>query len=180
MTLKRDLPPTARWTVEVWSAPARNVFNVFCHPWVFREINPARPRQAVDIQVGAYEPMVGVGVAGCKKPLRVEGMGPTRVSVHVRQGGMALSPNNAQLALLPGAAPLRSFWLGHRHEGFAHGSLVFIVTEDEVTRNLHQLVGKLGANVDGSPFRDLVSGVRDIKGLEAFAKAVRDLVPEQP
>jgi hypothetical protein len=120
-----------RFTAELWDLPPATPagdFNVMTHAWMFGHLDLAQKLQNnADIIIGAFEPS-GIQVtppsapaAAAPRPARAAGgdnkqalplnsVRRMRVSLHMKRGSPAFSPNNCKLRLQRWG-DLHSFWL---------------------------------------------------------------------
>jgi hypothetical protein len=123
-----------RFTAELWEQPPTTPagdFNVMTHAWMFGHLNLAEKlKNNSDIIIGAFEPIgIDASPAAAARPparagggpatatggdnkhaLRINSISRSRVSLHMKWGSPAFSPNNCKLRLKNGSG-LSSFWL---------------------------------------------------------------------
>ena len=116
-----------RFTVELWDQPPSTPagdFNVMTHAWMFGHLDlEQKLKNNCDVIIGAFEPVgieatpsaaaaarAGGGPAGGdnKQALPINSVSRMRVSMHMKRGSPAFSPNNCKLRLKSEGG---SFWL---------------------------------------------------------------------
>jgi hypothetical protein len=123
-----------RFTAELWDLPPSTPagdFNVMTHAWMFGHLDlAAKLKNNSDVIIGAFEP-IGIEATPAAPPaaaaanaahrpargggpahqaLSINSVSRMRVSMHMKRGSPAFSPNNCKLRLTSGSGAA-SFWL---------------------------------------------------------------------
>jgi len=111
-------------------------YNWVSHPWVFPQAQYGQDLKLF-LEMGIFEP-VGVREVKTGDGIPFNALKHLEVFVHPKDGGTALSPNNAHFGISP-EMPISAFW---------HAML-----KDDKTVMVHQLI----ANIENHPMTNLLS-----------------------
>ncbi|MBS0652581.1 MAG: hypothetical protein JSR39_03545 [Verrucomicrobia bacterium] len=111
-------------------------YNWVAHPWVFPQAQYGQDLKLF-LETGIFEP-VGVREVKTGDGISFHSLKPLEVYVHPKDGGTAMSPNNAHFGISP-EMPISAFW---------HAML-----KDDRTIMVHQLI----ANIQDHPMTNLLS-----------------------
>lgn len=113
-------------------------YNWVAHPWVFPQAQLGQDLKLFP-EMGIFEP-VGLREVQSGDGIPFNALKPLEVYVHPKNGGTAISPNNAHFGISP-EMPISAFW--------------HVMLKDDKTVMVHQLI----ANIQDHPMTNLLSSV---------------------
>ena len=195
-----------RVEANVWRHEGKATLNVVSHPWAFDPAGPEESnftyrakgggtrdgsdgkngkkkkgkRKRQIIALGLFAPD-GVSSAEARRPVSMGKMGPIEVSMHSKRGGMACSPNNAQLEIADSALDrgFASFWLAAVLVDRILISYNILLLTDDIHSPFLDTVLATNNNGGETPLPDFLAAIADASpALDPIASSLASFVAE--
>ena len=196
-----------RVEANVWRHEGKSTLNVVSHPWAFDPAGPEESnftyrakgggtrdgggdgkngkkkkgkRKRQIIALGLFAPH-GVSSAEARRPVAMGKMGPIEVSMHSKRGGMACSPNNAQLEVEDSAIErgFASFWLAAVLQDRILISYNILLLAEDIQTSFLDTVLATNNNGGDTPLPDFLAAIADASpALDPIASSLASFAAE--